>query len=116
MKSLSLLAALVSVLGMAAAAQAGFVGPSNSEKATVAQAKEMADDTYVVLQGTIESSLGDEKYLFKDATGTIRVEIDDEDWQGLTVTPKDKVEIKGEVDTHLTKPADIDVDSITLVK
>ena len=52
----------------------------------------------------------------KAATGTIRVEIDDEDWQGLTVTPKDKVEIKGEVDTHLMKPADIDVDSITLVK
>ena len=35
---------------------------------------------------------------------------------GLTVTPKDKVEIRGEVDTHKHKPTDIEVDTIHLLK
>lgn len=35
---------------------------------------------------------------------------------GLTVGPDDKVEIQGEVDTHMVKPTDIEVDIIRLVK
>ena len=56
------------------------------------------------------------KYVFKDDTGSIVVEIDDDDWGGLDVSPKDKVEIRGEVDTHMMKPTDIDVDTVQLVK
>ncbi|MDI5434721.1 NirD/YgiW/YdeI family stress tolerance protein, partial [Salmonella enterica subsp. enterica serovar Kentucky] len=37
-------------------------------------------------------------YVFKDATGTINVDIDHKRWNGLTVTPQDTVEIQGEVD------------------
>ena len=95
---------------------AGFTGPTSVEKATVAGAKEMKDDTHVILQGYIESSLGDEDYMFKDETGSIRVEIDDDVWKGLDVSPKDKVEIQGEVDTHFYKPTEIDVKSIKLVR
>lgn len=94
----------------------GFVGPDTRPMTTVEQAKNMKDDAKVILNGYIESSLGDEHYMFKDATGSIKVEIDDEDWRGLTVGPKDMVEIKGEVDTHWNKPTSIDVESISLIK
>lgn len=116
MKNLSLLIAAFSCLGMATAVQAGFTGPSSAEKTTVSQVKEMPDESVVILQGFIESSLGDEKYMFKDETGSIKVEIDDEDWNGLDVGPNDKIQIQGEVDTHLIKPTEIEVDSIVLVK
>ncbi len=111
-----------SVLVLSASAMAdnhlggGFQGPSAVDVVTVEQASKMKDESQVILRGNIESSLGDEKYLFKDKTGSIRVEIDDDDWKGLVVKPTDTVEIKGEVDSHLMKPNDIDVESISLVK
>ncbi|MBQ7127835.1 MAG: NirD/YgiW/YdeI family stress tolerance protein, partial [Alphaproteobacteria bacterium] len=40
----------------------------------------------------------DEMYLFEDSTGTIRVEIDDDELRGQTITPTDTVKLYGEVD------------------
>ena len=54
--------------------------------------------------------------MFKHDSGSIKIQIDDDDWNGLTVGPDDKVEIQGEVDTHMVKPTDIEVDIIRLVK
>ena len=54
--------------------------------------------------------------MFNDDSGSVKVEIDDKKWGGQNVSPQDKVEIRGEVDTHRFKPADIEVDSIQLVK
>ena len=75
----------------------GFTGPSTGPS-TVAKAKEMPDDHYVVLRGNIVEKTRKEHYLFRDETGSITIEIDDDDWRGLTVTPEDTVEIGGEVD------------------
>jgi len=95
-------------------AVAAFQGPE-LDAVTVAEALQMKDDTAVVLNGQIEKSLGDEKYLFKDATGSITVEIDDEDWHGLDVTPESVVTIKGEVDKEMLS-TEIDVDMVELKK
>lgn len=92
----------------------GFRGPG-VEPVTIAQALELKDDTAVIINGQIEKSLGDEKYLFKDSTGSVTIEIDDEDWRGLTVTPEDTITIYGEVDKELFK-TEIDVDHVTLKK
>lgn len=95
----------------------GFVGPENKPSvSTVEQAHKMNDDTKVTLIGNIEKSLGDEKYLFKDNTGSIVIEIDDEDWNGLTVTPEVAIEIVGEVDKDLMKDAEIDVDIVRVAQ
>ena len=80
-----------------------------------AEALKLNDDTPVVLVGQIEKSLGDEKYLFKDASGSVTVEIDNEDWRGVTVTPKDTIVIQGEIDKDFFK-TEIDVDSVALKK
>lgn len=92
------------------AVQGGFQGPG-LPVSSVAEAEKMSDDTPVVLVGQIEKSLGDEKYLFKDKTGSIAVEIDNEDWNGLVVKPEDTVEIRGEVDKGF-RSTEIDVDQI----
>ena len=122
MKNLFAVSALALVLGAvsapAMAQQAnnagGFTGPSQAA-VSVAEALKLSDDTPVVLEGTIEQSLGDEKYMFKDASGSVIVEIDDEDWRGITVTPKDTVIINGEVDKDMFKTK-IDADSISIKK
>ncbi|MGX3067702.1 YgiW/YdeI family stress tolerance OB fold protein [Ursidibacter arcticus] len=104
------LIALTATLALSTSAFAGFQGNSNNggfnggnggstqNISTVAQAKKAYDDTYVSLSGYIVNKVGDEKYTFKDSTGQIRVEIDDDLWGGLQATPKTKVRIYGQVD------------------
>jgi len=66
------------------------------EAFTVEQVKILPDGTWVELTGTIIRSLGDELYIFRDATGEVTVEIDRKIWRDLSVG--DTVEIAGEVD------------------
>lgn len=116
--------AFVVALGLSTSALAsGFTGPQQAggfqgpglAPSSVAEALKLNDDTPVVLVGQIEKSLGDEKYLFKDASDSVTVEIDNEDWRGVTVTPKDTIVIQGEIDKDFFK-TEIDVDSVALKK
>ncbi|MDW1500817.1 NirD/YgiW/YdeI family stress tolerance protein [Vibrio sp. YT-19(2023)] len=86
---------------------AAFNGPEVSAINTVKEARNATDDSAVVLTGHIVQSFGNETYLFKDNTG----EIDNEDWMGQEVTPKDTVMIRGEVDSDWTT-TQIDVETI----
>ena len=101
-------------IGFSANAMAAFQGPGIAPT-TVAEALKLSDDTAVVLTGQIEKSLGNEKYQFKDASGTVVIEIDDEDWKGVDVRPEDVIVIRGEIDKDLLT-TEIDVDSVELKK
>lgn len=94
-----------------AAQQGGFIDPDSpgvqakrggyqaeSQVVTVKQAGEMKDDSWITVRGKLEKQTGDEDYLFRDASGTMKVEIDHKRWNGLTITPKDTVELTGELD------------------
>ena len=106
---------------LASPALAGFVAdapvaPQNADAiVTVAQAKKMRDDTPVIVQGNIVQRMGDEKYLFRDGTDSVIVEIDDEDWGGVEVRTSDTVKLYGEVDAGLFK-TEIDVDRIEKIE
>lgn len=89
----------------------GFDGPSNSY-VTVRDALKRPDKTSVVLRGYIEEHLSGDNYTFKDQTGKITVEIQADTWRGLTVRPKDFVEIIGEIETSLTGDTGVKVNSI----
>lgn len=81
---------------------------------TVKQALGMKDDSKVQLKGYVVKAVGDEKYQFRDSTGSITVEIDDELWQGKPISAKTPVTIIGEVDIDY-KPAkrvEIDVEQL----
>jgi uncharacterized protein (TIGR00156 family) len=106
------------VMTISAQQNGGFTGPGRhagtrgqGQLTTVAEAKNLADDARVILQGTIVHSLGDEEYTFKDESGEIIVEIDRKVWQGLSVGVNDRVEISGEVDAD-RRGAEIDVRTI----
>ena len=83
-------------VGAASTGPGGFTGPMNV--VTAEHAKTLKDDTKVTLQGTIQSHIGGENYIFKDASGTLEVEIDNRRWAGQTISATDRVEIFGEID------------------
>jgi uncharacterized protein (TIGR00156 family) len=99
MKKLASLCFIVSiVLVTAIGAYGAYTGPSSARVSTVSEAKEMPDDADVILEGRIDMRLGHEKYQFSDETGTITVEIEDDEWRGVDVGPGDVVVIYGEVE------------------
>ncbi|MDR0622109.1 MAG: YgiW/YdeI family stress tolerance OB fold protein [Deltaproteobacteria bacterium] len=123
--TLALTITLVMAPATSAEAQDGFQGPSGPAvgggftgpglaTATVTEALRQRDDSYVILQGQIVRHLGKDKYLFKDATGEINLDIDNNKWNGLNVTPDDTVEIRGEIDKDWNS-IEVDVDSISKV-
>jgi uncharacterized protein (TIGR00156 family) len=93
----------------AAPPAAGMTDFGRGPAFTVEQAKILPDDSYVELTGTIDRFLGDEKYIFRDATGSITIEIDHRNRRDFSVG--DTVRITGEVDVE-SKGVVIDVKTI----
>ena len=94
----------------APAERGGFVSGAETI-VTVKQVNEMRDDVPVIIRGKIIQRMGDEKYLFEDGTGSITIEIDDDDWRGQKVSPTDTVNLYGEVDRGLFS-TEIDIDYV----
>ncbi|MDR2141810.1 MAG: YgiW/YdeI family stress tolerance OB fold protein [Deltaproteobacteria bacterium] len=92
----------------------GFSGPGLSQ-VTVEAARQLRDDAFVILRGNIIRHLGKDKYIFRDSTGDITVDIDQDKWLGQTVTPETSVEIKGEIDKDWNS-VEVEVDQILIVK
>ncbi|MDI9223153.1 YgiW/YdeI family stress tolerance OB fold protein [Pantoea sp. EA-12] len=112
-KSAAILAiVMLAATPVLAAQQGGFVDPNapktqvhaggfqadNTSVVTVKQAEEMKDDSWITVRGNLDKQIGDEDYLFRDSSGTMKVEIDHKRWHGQTITPKDQVELTGELD------------------
>ncbi|MBQ7055649.1 MAG: YgiW/YdeI family stress tolerance OB fold protein [Alphaproteobacteria bacterium] len=126
MKKISMIA-LGTLFAVVGTAGAGFDGPDaapvkhsnpkggfvneNEVIVTVKQVNELRDDVPVIVKGKILQRIGDEKYLFEDSTGSITIEIDDDDWRGQTISPSDSVKVYGDVDRGIFK-TEIDVDYI----
>ncbi|WAH54198.1 YgiW/YdeI family stress tolerance OB fold protein [Pseudescherichia vulneris] len=89
----------------------GFVDNSVSPT-TAAKAKDLKDDSWVKLRGNITERLSDDRYVFRDASGTVNVEIEQKRWNGQNVTPQDQVEIQGKVDKDWNE-FEIEVKQIT---
>ncbi len=95
------------------AAIAGFID-DKAPVSTVAQALKMPDDTPVVLEGKITRRIKKDEYQFTDSTGSIIVDIDKKDWQGIDVHPTDTVQIHGDIDKDWLETT-VDVHSVKIV-
>lgn len=111
----------VAVLGALALgssiAFAQYVGPSATPTyKTVAEVlKNPVDDAPVVLTGHIVKKLSKDKYTFTDATGEIRIDVDQKHFPATPVSEKTRVQIRGEVEKDFMHSPEVDVDSITVV-
>jgi uncharacterized protein (TIGR00156 family) len=101
MKKLTIFLVLM-VFVFTGSAYAGFRGPGMPAPDTVAAARKAKHGTRVTLEGYIVKQVGDEKYLFSDATDQVKVEILDEVWRGQEVNPQTTVRVSGEVDKDIS--------------
>jgi len=116
---------LACILAMPFVAQAQFTGPRASGVAqsnpavvtTVAAANKAAVDTPVLLEGKITRQVARERYEFVDATGTIVVEIDEDNLPKESFDQTTPLRIKGEVDRRWNqRQRYIDVKSVQFVR
>jgi uncharacterized protein (TIGR00156 family) len=107
---------MMTVLSAASVFGQGFTGPGAGtasgqvQTVTVAQARNLPDNSLVILTGNIVQSQRGERYTFRDSTGDITIEIDRDLWLllGVSAAPADRVEIRGEIDIE-NRVAEIDV-------
>ncbi|AIZ78498.1 YgiW/YdeI family stress tolerance OB fold protein [Actinobacillus equuli] len=110
---LSLSAASMANFEGSTAQQGGFSGEgAKTAPTSVAQALEAWDDAPVKLTGYITKQIDHDEFYFKDASGEIKIEVEDHAWNGQNVTPKDKITIEGKVDKNDWDKSSIDVYSI----
>ncbi|MGL5949187.1 MAG: NirD/YgiW/YdeI family stress tolerance protein [Aeromonas sp.] len=94
---------------------AAFTGPEVHTVITSAQVAEQADDSWITLEGHITAHLGGERYLFKDGSGTLEVEIERDEWRGIDVSPRDAVRLRAEVDKSWRK-TEVEVGRLELIQ
>lgn len=115
----------VAVMLCAAPAVAQYVGPAGAPEGvspgypltTVAEIKaDPRDDANVTLEGFLIRQIDRETYVFRDDTGEIEVEIDEDDFPRQPVSETTRVRIEGEVDTHRLRDTDIDADRVMILE
>ncbi|USZ13962.1 NirD/YgiW/YdeI family stress tolerance protein [Moraxella sp. FZFQ2102] len=103
--STALLAAAVLVSG-AAHAQA-------TQVITAATAKNLSDEMPVTIKGKIIRKLAKESYELQDASGKVRVDIDDDETRGSNIIGK-TVTITGELDKKRDGSVEIETDYLQI--
>jgi uncharacterized protein (TIGR00156 family) len=75
----------------------------------------MKDHSWFTLEGHIVKQIRKEKYLFRDQSGEVEVEIDDEKWKGRKVGPDIKVRISGKVEKEWLSSMEVEVKRIEII-
>lgn len=104
---------------LALPARAAYTGPQDVPQifTSVIEIQEYpVEDHEVMLQGHVTKRIGHDKYLFRDKTGAIRLEIDANVFPAEDFSDKTKVKIFGEVDSKTLDTPLVDVDRIEIVK
>lgn len=115
LKTFAAAAALASVIAVAPA-QAQFVGGQSSVTTVKQLLDNGRDDQLATVEGFLVKQVRHEKYLFRDASGEMLVEVDDEVFQGQRVDPKTKVRLDGELERDFMEKDKLDVYRLTIIK
>ena len=130
-KMIKIMMATILIVPASVFAQGGFVADKPNtvspttksdytKLTTVAEAKKQPDDTFVMLEGYITGSaksLNAEEFMFKDDSGTIKIEVNKKVWRNQTVTPSTKIIILGEVDHNtVVGSVEIEVRQLDIIK
>lgn len=89
----------------------GYRGVEDARTMTVQQAKTMHDGATISLRGNLIDDLGDDKFVFRDKTGSIHTLIPLSVFDGRTVKPDQMISINGSLDTK-TQPLVVRVNRI----
>ena len=80
---------------------------------TAADAQKASDNTPVLIVGSIVKQIDRNEFIFKDTAGTeVQIKVGKHAWDGQTILPTDKIELRGKVDKEWNK-TEIKVKQIT---
>ncbi len=82
----------------------GYRGMEDGRIMTIEQAKTMHDGATISLRGNVIKHEGDDRYLFRDKTGTIAAIIPAAVFDGQDIKPDKLVSINGSLDSKMTPP------------
>lgn len=105
---------LIALMSVSSFAMAAYTGPKEQVIVSVEQLKDQRDDSWVTLEGKLVKHIGGETFLFRDTSGEVEVDVDEEVWHGVEVGPNDLIRIRGEVD-HSWNKVDIEVEHLEKV-
>lgn len=88
---------------------------SSLELSTVIEVSQMEDNTKVMLEGFIGRQSGDDNYIFKDDTGEITIEVEEDTWRGQNVNEDIKVRIMGEYEKEANSE-EIEVEWLEIIE
>lgn len=98
-----------------AGAQTG-AAPGATSVTTAAQAAQAQDDTQVVLEGMLVRQIRGDRYEFRDASGTITVEIEDEDWPNRQPVLEKRLRLHGDVERkRIRRTVEVEVNRVELL-
>lgn len=101
---------------LATGASAQFAGPSKAGRlTTVEQAQTARRGQDVTLEGFVVKHLRGSYYMFRDATGEMRAEINRHIWRNRKVTSETPVRLIGEIDRDV-RELYIDVDRLEILE
>lgn len=100
---------------------AQYQGPTSTKLYTVTQIKENASqldksDALVKIIGYVVDRIDDDTYWFKDNSGRIQVEIENDQIPDFPFDDKTKLVIVGEVDYDVLEEVEVEVEFIQLAK
>lgn len=102
----------------ATAAPSGAASATSTQAPmTVAQVLKAKDDERVVMEGTIVRKVRHERYEFRDNSGTITIEVDDDKWPDGKPMIEQRVRLRGEVEKKvLTRRTEVEADWIEAIR
>ncbi len=126
--TLTLCLALISPSLVLAQKGGGYSGPSahsgpppSHEKSqgpavrSIGDVHKLKDDSWVTLRGRIIRHEGGKIYIFQDAGGKGKIEIDKKAWDGAHVGPNDRVELLAKIDKKRDR-IEIEVERVRKIK
>jgi uncharacterized protein (TIGR00156 family) len=86
------------------ALEEGYRGTENARIMTVDHAKTMHDGATISLRGNLIDDNGNDRFVFRDKTGTIHTIIPQSVFDGRTVKPDNMISINGSLDKKVDPP------------
>lgn len=82
----------------------------NNGATPIQEALLLDDEMRVTLQGRIIERLAKDRYLFRDHTGEMVIEIEGDEWYGIEVSPDNMILLQGEIERSRFGTTIVDVD------
>ena len=96
-----------------------FIDNTNTNVITIKKAKKLNDKDTVTLEGYIVKQIDDDEFIFKDNSGEIKIDINDNvmiQFANARITPNTLIRIQGSLDKEMLEETTLDVFKLEILR